>query len=505
MQHDTEGSQSNGRGTEPESRSEFVVVANRLPVHRIRRHGKSEWSTSPGGLVSALVSTLQRARGTWIGWPGVRDESFEPFVHDGIANVPIALSRAEAVGYYEGFSNATLWPLYHDCVRPPVFRREWWEPYVRVNRRFAEAADESAAPGAIVWVHDYQLQLVPAMLRERRPDLRIGFFLHIPFPPPELFQQLPWRKSIVEGILGADVVGFQTRAGASNFARLARCHAGALTRENGIEHDGRTVISRAFPISIDYDRFADAARDPRTLRRAERIRSRIGIGRRILLGVDRLDYTKGIGARLEAFGELLGSGLVAPGECVLIQTAVPSRERVSEYRSTREEIERLVGEINGEHGSIGRPAVHYLHKTLPFEELVPLYVAADVMLVTPLRDGMNLVAKEFVASRNDERGVLVLSEFTGAAYELRSALIVNPHDIDGLAATMKRALDMSDADQRRRMRGMRRVVRRNDVHAWARSFLETLGHEQDDEGAVEEASPRAQSATRGAFASRMPL
>jgi len=455
--------------------SEYIIVANRLPVRRATRAGLAVWRTSPGGLVSALTPVLREVGGTWIGWSGASGSAPEPFDHEGIRNLPVPLSRAEVDGFYEGFSNGTLWPLYHDCVRAPQFRRRWWQPYVRVNERFAEAADTAAPRASHVWVHDYQLQLVPGMLRRRRPDLRIGFFLHIPFPPQELFAQLPWRHEILEGLLGADVVGFQTRTGAENFAQLARRYCGATTPTAGtLSHAGRTVHCGAFPISIEFERFAGEAADPRARERAAAVRRRLGEGRRIFLGIDRLDYTKGIDMRLKAFRQLIESGAATVDDCVLVQTAVPSRERVAAYRRERQRVEHLVGEINGELSAIGRVAVHYLHKNLEFAELVALYLAADVMLVTPLRDGMNLVSKEFVASRWDERGVLVLSEFTGAAHELRSALFVNPHDVDGMAARLARALALPQEEQRTRMRAMRQTVRRYDVFHWARSFRHVL-------------------------------
>jgi trehalose 6-phosphate synthase len=447
----------------------FLVVANRLPVHRVR----DGWRTSPGGLVSALLPILQRNRGTWVGWTGVAGKVPAPFELDGFRNVPVRIAKRELEEYYEGFSNRTLWPLYHDVVRTPVFHRGWWRTYVDVNRRFARAIDAQAAKGAVVWVQDYHLHLVPRMLRELRPDLRIGFFLHIPFPPQELFARLPWRKQVLSGTLGADVVGFQTRVGAQNFQRLCRRYLGAEVSGGRVAFADRTTIAGAFPISIDFARFDGLAREPRVVARSEELREALG-GRRILLGVDRLDYTKGIDKRLQAYGELLDAGAVDPAEAVLVQTAVPSRELVNDYKEQKELVERLVGGINGHHDTFGRSAVHYVHRSLPPEELAALYRAADVMLVTPLRDGMNLVAKEFVAARCEEDGVLVLSEFAGAARELHRALLVNPYDVDGLAERIHEALHVPAPEARRRMRLLRARVRKNDVHAWAERFLEVL-------------------------------
>jgi len=448
----------------------MVIVSNRLPVRR----GPRGWTTSPGGLVAALRPILRERESTWIGWAGAAGAAPMPFVHDRIRNRPVGLSREELQAYYEGFCNRTLWPLFHDAVRTPEYRRAWWQPYVAVNRRFADAAARAAPPGGRVWVQDYHLLLVPAMLRALRPDLRIGFFLHIPFPPPELFAQLPWRTPLLEGLLGADVVGFQTRRGARNFVLLSHRYAGTEGRADTLQYRDRTLRVGSFPISIDTARYAALAQSDAVARLCARYRARLGPGRRILLCVDRLDYTKGIDRRLRAFQELLRAGRLDPAGCLLLQVAVPSREHVAEYREQRRRIERLVGEINGQFGDIASTPVRYLRRSYRPEELVAMYRIADVAVVTPLRDGMNLVAKEYVAARADEDGVLVLSEFAGAASELRSALLVNPHDIDALAATMEQALHLEPEERRRRMRALRRVVLRHDVFRWARSFLEAL-------------------------------
>ncbi|RSN62432.1 MULTISPECIES: alpha,alpha-trehalose-phosphate synthase (UDP-forming) [Actinomadura] len=455
--------------------SEFVVVANRLPVDRIvGEDGAPRWRRSPGGLVSAIAPVMRRRNGTWIGWTGAPDESLEPFEEDGMALVPISQSAEDVELYYEGFSNATLWPLYHDVVAPPVYDRAMWDAYVRVNRRFAEAAAEVASEGGIVWVQDYQLQLVPAMLRDLRPDLRIGFFLHIPFPPVELFWQLPWRRRILEGLLGADLVGFQLPGAAANFVRLCKRLLDTRNVKQDVLWDGRVVRARAFPISVDVGELDELVARPEVRERAAEIRSDLG-DCTLLLGVDRLDYTKGIRQRLQAFGELFEDGHLKPGEAAFVQIATPSRERVEQYQLLREEIEQEVGRINGEYGEIGFPVVHYMHTSYDRAELAALYLAADVMVVTPLRDGMNLVAKEYVACRADLRGALVLSEFTGAADELkRGAFLVNPYDIDGLKERLLDALGAEPAELARRMRSMRRRVLEHDVDRWAHAFLSEL-------------------------------
>jgi trehalose 6-phosphate synthase len=463
-------------------RFDFVVVSNRLPVDRIiDADGVSTWQRSPGGLVTALEPVMQASGGAWVGWAGQPDLDLEPFPDNGTQLVPVPLSLLEIEQYYEGFSNDTLWPLYHDVIAAPSFHREWWESYVEVNQRFADASARIAAPDATVWVQDYQLQLVPRMLREQRPDLTIGFFNHIPFPPYGIYAQLPWRKQVIEGLLGADVVGFQRVADAGNFSRAVRRLFGYATRTPEIHvPDGasghRTVIAKAFPISIDVAGFEEIAQRPEVQARAQQIRDDLGNPRTIMLGVDRLDYTKGIRHRLKAFGELLRDGATAPGETVLVQVASPSRERVAAYMQLRDEIELTVGRLNGTYATISHSVVSYLHHGYPREEMVALYLAADVMLVTALRDGMNLVAKEYVACRHDEDGVLVLSEFAGAADELKNALLVNPHDIDGLKDTMLQAVRMPQRERTTRMRALRRRVRDNDVARWSNTFLDTLRH-----------------------------
>jgi trehalose 6-phosphate synthase len=455
--------------------SPVVVVANRLPVDQVTEpDGTTRWQRSPGGLVTALEPFVAGRGGAWVGWSGSAGDAPEPFESGGMSLVPVPLSEEEVDRYYEGMSNASLWPLYHDVVEKPEYHRTWWDTYVQVNKRFVERTAEVAAEGAIVWVHDYQLQLVPAMLRQRRPDLTIGFFLHIPFPPYELFTQLPWRSAVVEGLLGADLVGFQRPSAAANFVQLARRLHDLPARGSTIEYDGRTVTARAFPISIDVKAFEELAGRPDVVKRAEEIRSELGNPSRMILGVDRLDYTKGIAVRLNAFQELLEEGVVEAPDTVMVQVATPSRERVEHYVHMRETIEQQVGHINGVFGSLGGPAVHYINQSVPREELAALYRAADVMLVTPYRDGMNLVAKEYVAARSDLGGTLVLSEFAGAAAELKQAFLVNPHDIAGVKNQLVRALRIEPAEAAKRMRAMRRHLARNDLEHWASSFFEAL-------------------------------
>jgi len=517
-------------------RFDFIVMSNRLPVEP-QPEGGVRWYSSPGGLVSALRPVVERAGGAWVGWAGQPAPSEGGFGHQGVGEggeawrphmlghearlwearlwdaaapdfvtaeapqpvagssgagggpvrdevvnaVAVPLSEEELAAYYEGFCNATIWPLYHDVVAPPVYSRRWWHAYVEVNERFAAAATAYAARGATVWVHDYHLQLVPAMLREARPDLKIGFFDHIPFPPVDLFAQLPWRREILDGLLGADLIGFQTAGGAVNFVRACRRFSGRPTQGTLVEVDGpgglRAARVAAFPISVEARELSLLAKSPAVRQRARQIREDLGWPEVVLLGVDRLDYTKGLLHRLRAYGELLSEGRLGPPSAVLVQVASPSRDEVEQYKKLREEVERVVGGINGDWSAVGRPAVHYLHQSFPKQEMAAMYLAADVALVTPLRDGMNLVAKEYVACRPDLGGRLVLSELAGAASELTEAWLVNPYDIDTMKRQIMAAVEATSEDAAWRMRRMRRRVFAHDVHRWAAEFLGALARQ----------------------------
>ncbi len=454
----------------------FVVVANRLPVNRVTdEKGQASWQTAPGGLVTALEPLMRQTGGAWVGWIGAPDETVKPFRHEGYDIVPVELSAEEITRYYEGFSNATLWPLYHDAVAFPEFHREWWESYQKVNHRFAKVTAEVAAPGATVWIQDYQLQLVPQMLRELRPDLKIGFFLHIPFPPVELFEQIPWRTQLINGLLGADLVGFQTPGGAKNFLRLVRKRTEHRVERNHVVLSGsHTCTARAFPISIDVEGFHALAQSDSVKDESEELLEQLGHPKTIILGVDRLDYTKGIKQRIQAVGELFESGELDPEETVFLQVATPSREDVEQYRVLRDEIDLMVGRINSSVGGVGRPAISYRHAGFPRATMAAMYRIASVMLVTPLRDGMNLVAKEYIACHPGRSGALVLSEFAGAARELKRAYLVNPYDLDGLKATIMQAINDPYAERSKRWRAMQRQVWNNTVQDWATNFLAQL-------------------------------
>jgi len=449
-----------------------VVIANRLPI--AFDDDSDTWMPSPGGLVSALTPILQRTQGSWVGWSGVADRDFEPFAYAGISQVPVSLSQEDYEEFYVGFCNGTLWPLYHDSVRAPQFHRHWWRPYREVNQRFTDVAVSRLGPDDVAWVQDYQLQLVPRMIREAKTVHRIGFYLHIPFPPVELFAKLPWRVQILEGLLGADVLAFQSRSSRTNFAVAARRLAGAHGSSRRLEWQGRPIELQVAPIGIDTNVFGKMATSERTRVAARQIRAHLGDPDAVILGVDRLDYTKGIDLRMRAIQTLLERRRDLTGRVAFVQIAVPSREDVAEYRRIRADIEGLVGRINGDFAEVGRPPIHYLYRSVPFEELVAYYRAADVMFVTPLRDGMNLVAKEYVATRYDNTGALILSEFAGAAEAMTQAYVVNPFDVDGLADTLEEAIGTASDPGNPRMKALRRSVASHDVFWWADRCLAAL-------------------------------
>lgn len=458
--------------------TDLVVVANRLPVERT---DEGRWRRSPGGLVSALGPALAGRTAEWVGWSGeASDDEDRPAAGAprmrGLRLTPVELSDRDVRDYYHGFCNATVWPLYHDVIVPPVYRRRLWEAYRRVNRRFADAVAKSAPQGACVWVHDYQLQLVPQMLRAARPDLVIGFFLHVPFPPPELFAQLPWRAEVIEGLLGADLVGVQTPADADNLMRSISRLTPHRQSDHQVMHedDRRRVQLRAFPISVDMAAVEATAASAHERGQVRRARRDLGDPATVLLGADRLDYTKGIDVRLKAYVELMEDGRVDPNDAVMVQVAAPSREDLEQYQRIRDEIELLIGRASGGFGHQEHVPLRYISQPMEHRRLVALFAAADVMLVTPLKDGMNLVSKEYVAARVDGDGALVLSEFAGAARELDAAWLVNPYDAEGVKRAVVAAMTAPVEERRERMSALRDSVRRYDVSRWCQDFLTTL-------------------------------
>ncbi len=453
----------------------LVVAANRLPV---RREDDGSWSIAAGGLVTAMRPVMDRAGGIWVGWDG--GDGGVPSKVSGldVEIGAVTLSEDEVEAYYHGFSNRTLWPLVHDLVANPVIDHDWWRVYKQVNERFADRIAELDPPAdAMIWVHDYHLLLLPQLVRDRVGDRPIGFFLHTPFPAPELVARLPWREELLDGILGADVVGFHTRLYRDNFVRAVRWLRGRDTvKGQRIQHGGREVVATAEAISIDADEFAELATQPETEAILTDLRNQFG-GRKVFLGVDRLDTTKGIRHRLTAIERLLEDDPELRSQFVFIQIAVPSREDVEEVMELRGEIEQMVGRINGEFTEPGHDVpVHYLYRGVSRHSLAAYYRLADVLCVTPLKDGMNLVAKEFAVVQHAAResGVLLLSEFTGAALTMEGAVTCNPFDVDGLAEAMADCLALDVDERRDRLARMAEQIKVHDVFAWGEGLMSTL-------------------------------
>ncbi|MDP9022281.1 MAG: trehalose-6-phosphate synthase [Actinomycetota bacterium] len=456
----------------------LVAIANRLPVKK----QQGSWKPSTGGLVTALLPIMENQDGAWMGWNGGADDVPRHLDGVDIDLIPISLSHAQLQGYYYGFANRTLWPLFHDLVKQPVFERGLWETYREVNHIFAEASEQVGFDGdrePLLWVHDYHLTLLPRLLRERRPDNPIGFFLHIPFPPPELFARLPWREEILEGLLGADLVAFHTDRFRDNFLgavdRLLPHKIGVENHEVVLP-EGRRVSTGGHPVSIDAAAFASMATNDDAQSELASLREQFA-GRTVVLGVDRLDYTKGIHARLKAIELLLERRNDLRGKLAFVQIAVPSRENVQEYRELRADVEQEVGRINGRFTDPGGDIpVYYVHRGVPQQRLVAYYRLANVALVTPLKDGMNLIAKEFVVCQaaGEGFGALVLSEFTGAADDLPEAVACNPFDVEGLSARIEEALELDPDDRRERLERMAARVHDNDVYAWVEGQLRDI-------------------------------
>jgi trehalose 6-phosphate synthase/phosphatase len=458
--------------------SRLLIVANRLPVTVRPTPGGVDVQRSTGGLATGLSRPHEQSGGLWIGWSGA-EEDLTPEQRTQLEAqlashrlVGVPLTRDLVARYYEGYSNGVLWPLFHYLLDQVPLQASDWDAYVQANEQFAEVVAAEYRPGDLIWIHDYQLLLLPGLLRRRLPDARIGFFLHIPFPSEELFRTLPPRRQLLEGLLGADLVGFHTPTYLRHFATALTDILGLTVDIDRVQLPGREVRLGVFPMGVDASLFHNLSRDPAVEAEAEALRGDGSV--RILVGVDRLDYTKGIPRRLLAFERMLETHPELREKVRLIQVAVPSRTGVEAYQDFRSLVDGLVGRINGAFGTPRWVPVHYIFRGLSAEDLVALYRAADVMLVTPLRDGMNLVAKEFVAARTDGDGVLVLSEFAGASWELPEALAVNPYDTDATGEVIFRALTMEPEERRARLAPLRERVATFDVHRWVSSFLEQL-------------------------------
>jgi trehalose 6-phosphate synthase/phosphatase len=466
-------------------RQRLVLVSNRLPVKVEWNDGDLNLNATAGGLVTGLSSflasldqsSLAIKEHLWVGWPGVSvDTARQRRVADALLvnhqAYPVFLSPEEMDQFYLGFCNNTIWPLFHSFPSFTAYDESLWQTYKRVNERFCDALLEVVRPDDVVWVHDYHLMVLPQLLKQRMPSLRIGFFLHIPFPSYEIFRLLPaiWRKDILNGLLGADLIGFHTYDYTQYFLQSVLRILGNGHNIGQILLPERSVKADTFPMGIDYEKFAGAAAAPDVLAEIDRVRSSLG-DVRIVLSVDRLDYTKGILNRLEGFDQFLDQHGRWHGKIVLALVVVPSREGVGQYDQMKRQLEELVGRINGKHGSLGWTPIMYQYRNLPFVQLVALYAMSDVALVTPLRDGMNLVAKEYIAARRSGNGVLILSEMAGAAKELGEAVLINPNHCGEIASAIAQALDIPQDEQVRRMRVMQARLELSTVHRWASDFV----------------------------------
>jgi len=458
----------------------LLIVSNRLPVSVFRRGNDLHFQPSVGGLATGLASFCNSHHSRWLGWPGIASERVHNREKLHISSnlkkrncYPVFLSVRDVQNFYHGFCNRTIWPLFHYFPTNTVYEQRYWQSYKKVNKAFCDAVVKIAEPGDRIWVHDYQLMLLPQLLREKLPEAEIGFFLHIPFPSFELFRLLPWRREILTGLLGADLIGFHTYDYVRHFLSSAARIARAEHSMGELSAGKRIVKVDAFPMGIDYQRYSQAAEDKKTRKRLATIRKKVG-DRKIIISIDRLDYTKGIIQRLEAFDLFLSQNPKYKEKVTLILVAVPSRIGVESYMELRKQLEGLVGRISGEHGTLGWMPVWYLYRFLPFERLVALYTAADVALVTPLRDGMNLIAKEFVATKTDGKGVLILSEMAGAASELGEAITINAHNKQAIIDAIKQALEMPVKEQIEHNRRMQKRLACYTVTRWARDFVQTL-------------------------------
>ncbi len=458
----------------------LLIVSNRLPLS-VKKRGKSFGFTPSSGGLATGVSSLQNLYSLkWIGWPGIAVEKLKPNETKTLKKkmvesnyCPVFLSQKEIDNYYSGFSNNTLWPLFHYFNQHAVYDKKLWESYIQANEKFCAAVLKEVKPGDIVWIHDYHLLLLPEMLREKNPDLTIGFFLHIPFPSFEVFRLLPQRRELLRGILGADLIGFHTYDYMRHFLSSIRQMLGYEHTFGNIVVNNRTVKIDAFPMGIDFKKYSSAAEKPEVKKEIKKIQEKVE-NLKIILSVDRLDYSKGIIERLNSYELFLGKYPEYKGKVLMILVAVPSRTNVDKYRQLKKDLDERVGFINGKHGKIGWMPVWYLYDSLSFDALCALYWLADICLVTPIRDGMNLIAKEYIAAKNDGTGVLVLSEMAGAAKELSESLIVNPNNMDKVADLIGKALKMPDEERIKRNTVMKKRLKRYNIEKWADDFIQNL-------------------------------
>ena len=456
-----------------------IIISNRLPVKIEQENNELVYKASEGGLATGLNSVFKQGNNLWVGWPGLAiEKSQEQEVHSNLIKQhmkPVFLSSEEIEDFYEGFSNETLWPNFHYFNQYTVYKEELWLAYQRVNQKFAEILSEELEDDDTVWIHDYQLLLLPQLIRAISPNATIGFFLHIPFPSYESFRLLPWRRELLNGMLGADFLGFHTYDDMRHFLSSVNRLAGLGNSNGTIKVKNRLIKADALPMGIDYEKYAASAQDPETLAREVRYRKSIGTVK-LILSIDRLDYSKGIPQRLRAFELFLSKYPYFKERVSLFMVVVPSRDSVSKYKQLKEEIDLLVGRINGQFSKLNWTPIHYFYRSFPLPALSAFYRISDVALVSPMRDGMNLVCKEYVASRLDKKGVLILSEMAGASKELSDAIIVNPNDIHQLVEAMHKALIMPEELQIESMNSMQKSLKRYNIHAWVKLFMDELAN-----------------------------
>jgi len=462
------------------NKSKLIIVSNRLPVSiEEQDDGRTILKRSSGGLVSGLREIHDQSDSIWVGHLGrlPHSSSMETFLEDHNL-VDVAIEDEIYDQYYNGYANGTLWPLFHNFLATMSVSDSHWKAYVEANKAFARKITEIISPGDRVWVHDYQLMLLPEMLRNNQIDLKISYFHHIPFPSSEIFRTIPRRKELINGLLGSDYIGFHTYDYARHFIQSVKRIIGAKTKINEITHEDRPIKVAAHPLGVDFKTFSREMNPTESNPEFFKDKTRI-----TYLGIDRLDYTKGLAERLESFGKFLDLYPQYRGKVRLIQVCVPSRQDIESYNDIRSSVERLVGKINGEFSTADYIPIEYIYRSIPLEEVIDLYQQADVMVVTPLRDGLNLVCKEYVAARTDGDGCLILSEFTGAAAEMGEALQVNPYDIDTVAQTLHKALEIPKAERQHRMKVLRGRMEENDNIAWSHNFIEMWDH-HNQEGLV---------------------
>ncbi len=467
----------------------LIIVSNRLPLSITRKDGNISVTPSVGGLATGMKSFYKSYESLWVGWSGINEENLsnedKALITDklSIENcVPIHLTEDEVDNYYYGFSNKTLWPLFHYFTQNTKYVNKYWDIYKKVNEKFAETILEIVRPGDRIWIHDYHLMLLPELVRAKSPKVLIGFFMHIPFPSYEVFRVLPWRNDILNGILGADLVGFHTYDYERHFMSCVRRLLGHESVFNLIRLQNRTVKVDNFPMGIDYQKFKKTAeeqqsRDMRSRSTFQQEIDRYFLAmpeRKLILSIDRLDYSKGIARRLEAYNLFLKRNPEYLKKITLVLLAVPSREGIDQYQQMREEVDKLVGQINGKYGDINWIPIWYFYRSLPFDSLISLYSSCDMALVTPVRDGMNLVSKEYIACRTQQTGVLILSEMAGASKEMGEALIVNPHNRKEVANAIREAIEMPEEEQVKRNKVLQERLESYDVIKWAQDFMNSL-------------------------------